>query len=340
MTTVNERMEIPHRRSDDTLQFLRETNPWPKNKHFKILAIDGGGIRGLLPCLILAELEKRFLNGGSIGRHFDMLVGTSSGGIIVLSLGLGKSAKEISQFYFERGSKIFPGSRKFPWRKWKSWFAPSYDLRDLKSELTNIFGDELLKNIEQPVSVPSLEGFDGEPCIFKTPFHTDFERDGDQKIVDVALSTAAAPTYFRAHDFYNNVFLDGGIWANNPSMIGVVDALSCFETNRTQIRLLSLGCGQQMHRLKKGHVFGGKLFWANQIFNTVSRAQSHNALSQAGLLIGKQNLVRLDAPEEKKKTDLDNIEIAFEELPGIARSLVEGSGHKIAEVFLNENITK
>ncbi|MCY4055826.1 MAG: patatin-like phospholipase family protein, partial [Cyanobacteria bacterium MAG CAR4_bin_6] len=75
------------RRSDGARQSLRETQPWPKDQPFKILSIDGGGILGLLPCLVLAEFEKNFLGGESIGKYFDMIVGTSTGGIIALGLG-------------------------------------------------------------------------------------------------------------------------------------------------------------------------------------------------------------------------------------------------------------
>ncbi len=74
------------RRSDGTRQDLRPTQPWPQEKPFKILSIDGGGILGLLPCLILAEIESRVLDGEPIGQHFDMIVGTSTGGIIALGL--------------------------------------------------------------------------------------------------------------------------------------------------------------------------------------------------------------------------------------------------------------
>src|SRR5437762_1563102 len=79
----------PPRRSDGAIQTRRERLPWPSDRPFRILSIDGGGICGILPAAVLAELERRFLNGYSISQYFDMVAGTSTGGIIALALGVG-----------------------------------------------------------------------------------------------------------------------------------------------------------------------------------------------------------------------------------------------------------
>ena len=75
---------VPPRRSDGTIQTRRPQQPWPSDRWFRIMSIDGGGICGILPASVLAELEHRFLGGQSVARHFDMIVGTSTGGIIAL----------------------------------------------------------------------------------------------------------------------------------------------------------------------------------------------------------------------------------------------------------------
>lgn len=85
---------IPPRRSDGTIQHTRLKQPWPQGRPFRILSIDGGGIRGVFPAAVLAELENRFLNGGSIANHFDMIAGTSTGGIIALALAHGMTAQQ------------------------------------------------------------------------------------------------------------------------------------------------------------------------------------------------------------------------------------------------------
>ncbi|WP_412553201.1 CBASS cGAMP-activated phospholipase [Shimia sp. MIT1388] len=323
------------RRSDGTRQSLRPVQSWPSEKPFKILSIDGGGILGILPCMVLAEIEKRFLDGQPIGEHFDMVVGTSTGGIIALGLGQGKSAQEISKLYIERGKYIFPGGRLKRWlRGWAGWAITPYNRSNLERELRREFSDGLLGSSNIPTCVPSFEGRYGEPYVFKTPHHPDYKKDQYERLVDVGISTAAAPTYFAAAQRNGHTFADGGIWANNPAMIGVVDAMTCYDIDRTQIRLLSLGCGQESYRMRWWHRIGGRLVWASLFVSSATRAQSHNALGQAGLMIGRPNMVRLDAPEVAIRIGMDNVDRALAEMPPIARSLVEGAGHRINEMFL------
>lgn len=100
----------PPRRSDGTIQHTRIKLPWPKGRLFRILSIDGGGIRGVFPAAYLAEIEKRFLGGASIANHFDMIAGTSTGGIIALALAHGMTAQQALSIYVERGERIFPVS--------------------------------------------------------------------------------------------------------------------------------------------------------------------------------------------------------------------------------------
>ena len=101
-------MYVPPRRSEGTIEHTRLKQPWPKDRLFRILSIDGGGIRGVFPAAYLAELERRFLGGKPVGRHFDMVAGTSTGGIIALALASGMSAAQALQVYVERGERIFP----------------------------------------------------------------------------------------------------------------------------------------------------------------------------------------------------------------------------------------
>jgi len=325
------------RRSDGTRQTLRPVQPWPAEKPFKILSIDGGGILGILPCMVLAEVEKRFLGGEPIGQHFDMIVGTSTGGIIALGLGQGKSAQEISKLYIERGRFIFPGNRLTRWlRGLAGWAFTPYNRANLENELRREFGDGLFGSSSAAICIPSFDGRYGEPYVFKTPHHPDYKKDQYERLVDVGLSTAAAPTFFAAVKRNGYVFADGGIWANNPAMIGIVDALTCYDIDRTQIRLLSLGCGQESYRMRWWHRIGGKFVWASAFVTSAMRAQSHNALGQAGLLIGRPHLLRLDAPEVVNRIGMDNVDRALAEMPPVARSLVEASGQRISQIFLQD----
>ena len=328
---------VPPRRSDGTIQTRRVQLPWPKDRPFRILSIDGGGICGILPASVLAELENRFLGGAPISNHFDMIAGTSTGGIIALALGKGMTAAQARDIYVDHGDRIFPPTgrlgRAMRWLKQKQRFV--YEREALEEELLRAFGDTALGESKVRLCIPAFEGHHCEPWIYKTSHHPDYKRDQFERMKVVGLATAAAPTYFAALPNNGYTMVDGGLWANNPVMNAVVDVLACFDVDRSQIRILSLGCGETSFKVDTAKARGGQWQWKG-VIQAAMRAQSLNALSQAFLLIGKNQVVRLDAPESENPIDLDDFRRASTELPSMARSLVEASGHKIAEMFLRE----
>lgn len=328
---------VPPRRSDGTIQKQRVPLPWPADRPFRILSIDGGGICGILPACVLSELESRFLGGKSIGKHFDMIAGTSTGGIIALGLAHGLTAAQVRDIYMEKGGLIFPPrgriGRAVSWLRQTQRYA--YEREPLKDELLRIFGDTALAEAKNRLCIPSFEGTHGEPWIYKTPHHPDYKRDKFEKMVTVGLATAAAPTFFAALRNNGYTMVDGGLWANNPVMNAVVDALACFTIDRRQIHVLSLGCGETTFKVDASKSLGGLWQWRKAIEGAM-RAQSLNALGQTYLLVGKDQVCRLDAPESTNPIDLDDYIRAKAELPGMARSLVEASGHRVAATFLSE----
>jgi uncharacterized protein len=253
----------PPRRSDGTLQGLRKLLPWPKDMPFRILSIDGVGICGILPAAILAELERRYLDGKSIAGHFDMIAGTSTGGIIALGLGHRKTAADILQVYTERGGNIFPPTNSLGrwYRLIRQGRRYVYERKPLEEELLRIFGQTTFGESNTRLVIPTFEGRHGEPWIYKTPHHPDYKRDRHERMVNIGLSTSAAPTYFEALSNGGYVMVDGGLWANNPAMNAVVDALACYDIDRRQIQVLSLGCGERTFKvddkLARGGSFAG-----------------------------------------------------------------------------------
>ena len=329
----------PPRRSDGTIEHYREKLPWPKDKQFRILSIDGGGICGILPASILSELERRYLSSAPIGGYFDMVAGTSTGGIIALGLAKGFTATQIRDVYVDRGQFIFPpatGIRRFL-RNLRRVVHYVYDPKSLREELLILFGNDVLASVRGRVCIPAFEGRYGEPWIYKTPHHPDYDRDQHELLVDVCMATASAPTYLKSFARNGYVMVDGGIWANNPVMNAVVDALACYQLDPRQIRVLSLGCGETSFRVTPGRMSGGLFQWRHAI-RAAMRAQSLNALGQAYLLLGKDHVVRLDAPESKKPIALDDVSRACAELPQMARSLVEGAGRSLASTFLHPGV--
>jgi uncharacterized protein len=329
------------RRSQGTMLRRREQLDW-LGGDFRILAIDGGGIKGILPAAILAECERRFLRGGSAVGYFDLIAGTSTGGIIALGLGAGMRAEEVLQIYLRHGASIFPQ----PWippvpfgRQLRSVYQFArdlavyrYDREPLERALRDCFGNRTLGSVEQRLNIPAFDGFN-EVNVLKTPHHPDFRLDWQEELVTVALATSAAPTFFSTYRNGTRHFADGGVWANNPIMVAVVDALSCFNIDRHKIKVLTLGCGDQDLRMSDGQVRRGGMFHWRAIIESAMHLQSQNALGQAGLLIGREKMLRLTAAPTLEPIALDDYARASGELPAQARRLVEENSERLEAFF-------
>lgn len=334
------RAETPPARSAGALIRRRVPQPWPEAQEFRILAIDGGGIKGIFPAAFLAGLEKRFLGESSIARYFDLIAGTSTGGIIALGLGAGLMAAELRDLYISRGLEIFPPQR---WLgrllgKLRQCFRYRYGRDALARVLDETFGQKTFGESKSRLCIPSFDGRHSEVYIFKTPHHPDYELDGREQMRKVAAATSAAPTFFRPLEDGGYAFVDGGVWCNNPIMVGLVDALACFAVPRERIRILSLGCGNSPYtvgRFRKK--LGGFLAWKDIILAAM-RLQSHNALGQAGLLIGADRIIRVDAPATANPIDLDDYVRASRELPSAASKALEKYGESVAAHFLHEQV--
>jgi patatin-like phospholipase/acyl hydrolase len=331
---------LNQRRSSGTLQTLREQLPWPEGRPFRILSIDGGGIRGILPASILTELEQRFLKGDSIGNHFDMIAGTSTGGIIALGLSMGLPASTILELYVEHGAEVFPElkwdllSLRSGWRSVRGLRHHTFSPAPLKTHLDKIFEKRILGQAVRRLCVPSFDGFT-EVNVFKTPHHRDYKKDWREEFVTVAMATAAAPTFFPVYKDRGRFFADGGVWANNPVMIALVDALVCYQLQRRQVFILSLGSGDSEIRITKNQILKGGLWHWRDVISSAMHLQSQNANGQAGLLIGRDQLIRLNAPAMPESSiRMDDYARSNSELPLIAKRLVDEHGDLIRERFL------
>ncbi len=245
---------------------------------FRILSIDGGGIRGIIPAKVLAELERELellYPGKKLYEHFDLICGTSTGAILAIAIALGIPAKDLVRFYKENAKIIFPNwYLKFIPSKAKAIITSIYSNRQLAAKLKEIYSSAngnkppLLNDLKANVCIPSFNGGVGEINVLKTKHHKEYKRDYKLFAHDVALSSASAPVYFPPHTFsYNNEFgnghnenmIDGGIFANNPSLIGVFEATDKLKIDIADIHLLSLGTGKGKHIIKSSwkpkHIF-------------------------------------------------------------------------------------
>lgn len=328
-------------RSAGTLYRRRKRLPWPENRDFRILSIDGGGIRGILPLAFLARLEETYLQGDSIANYFDLITGTSTGGIIALGLGKGLTATEILNIYVESGGAVFPPlnflQRRGQW--WKSWIFNRCNSEKLKRLIDEIFDGSQIWESKTRLCIPAAETKHYEPFIFKTPHHPDYKKDWPKTMAHAAETTSAAPTFFspvKGTDGYE--FVDGGIWANNPIMVGVADTLSCYDLKREQIKILSLGCVKDKYNMSPlRNRFGGPIFWTKLVFECM-HLQSHNVVGQARLIVGGDNVHRVDSDPISPKIELSDWKRSCSMLPVIANKLFIENGDKIRSDFLQERV--
>ena len=300
----------------------------------RILTIDGGGIKGVFPAAFLATVEDTIED--NIANYFDLIVGTSTGGIIALSLGLGLSAKEILMFYEEHGPLIFRGNRLLRWLRWFGF--SKYSSAPLKEALEACFGDKKLGDSKKRLVIPSLNLENGEVHIYKTAHHSRLERDYKERVVDVALATASAPTYFPTHRSVAGIpLMDGGMWANNPVGMSVVEAITLLDWPRNSLKVLSLGCTAAPLNVNWGrNVPLGSLYWAPKFVDVFMHAQSHASLGTAKLLAEHENVIRIDPLVDRRKFSLDKTS-GINSLKGYGASEARKALPEIRKVFLGDH---
>ncbi|WP_165919027.1 hypothetical protein [Rhodovulum adriaticum] len=147
------------------------------------------------------------------------------------------------------------------------------------------------------------------------------------------MATSAAPTFFSTYRNGTRHFADGGVWANNPVMVALVDAMSCFNVDRHKIEILSLGCGDQDLRMTDDQIKRGGMFHWRTIIESAMHLQSQNALGQAGLLIGRDRMLRLTSAPTLEPIGLDDFVRASRELPAQAKRLVEENAERLEAFF-------
>jgi uncharacterized protein len=261
---------------------------------FRILSLDGGGIKGTFSAAVLARLEKQL--GCRIAEHFDLIVGTSTGGILAIGLGLGFSAAELLDFYVQRGSTIFPSTAAESRLGWlRQIFRPKHSHQILRNELTKILGDRAFCASTCPLVIPTYDAIGGRIYLMKTCHAPGLVRERDARAVDVALATSAAPTYFQAATFpgHNDAsYVDGGVWANSPAMVGVTEAIHFFKQRPQNIALLSIGATYSPFNIAHKQK-AGAAGWNVGLISLMFEAQVQAARAQAGLIAGKFH--RIDA---------------------------------------------
>ena len=263
-----------------------------KSQHRRVLCIDGGGILGTFPAAFLAGLEQHLPR--PIGSYFDLIAGTSTGGIISIGLAMGLRATELLDLYETRGPEIFsqgngPVSNfifdKFRFARWL--VMNKHDARPLRAALEDVLRGKRIGDAKTRLLIPAWNPVARSVYIYKTAHHARLRNDYKCLAVDAAMATAAAPTYFRHHVTEHAVGLtDGGTWANNPTALAVVEAITMLGWPRDSLHVLSLGCLEETYSIPK---WAGIGTLGSKLMKLFMDGQSHSAMGIAKLLTGHEH---------------------------------------------------
>jgi patatin-like phospholipase/acyl hydrolase len=254
---------------------------------FRILSIDGGGIRGIIPATILASIEER--TGKPISQLFDLIAGTSTGGILALGLtkadSMGKpefSAQDLCQLYQRDIPDIFSSPQSW----WGNLLRPKYRSFAFQRVLKNAFGEFRLKNALTDVLIPCYDIEHRLPYLFKSRL-AKLDTEFDFQMRDVALAASASPTLFHPVQFPRSrngraiCLVDGGVYANNPALTAVSEIKSMYPGENQKFFIVSLGTGKTTRPLTNEFIsLWGYVHWSRPMLELVFESISESVHEQ------------------------------------------------------------
>ena len=269
-------------------------------ERFSILALDGGGTRGIYSAQVLAELEDRF--DVPIRDRFDLIAGTSTGSIIAGAAATCVPMAEVVELFEKRASRIFPRKPLH-----FGFFGSRYSQKPLEEVLRDCLPDATMGEISTPLMVTGSDISTGEVQVFKSRYLADlsfpYVRDGDIPLVEAILASSAAPTYFDPVQVGGGLLADGGLWANNPSILAVTEAMSKFRRPVEQIHILSVGTGHSVNMYRQRRFWGIFTGWGHKkLISYFLNLQSQSSSNMAKLILGER-YVRLDPEIEDWSLD-------------------------------------
>ncbi|MGE0159504.1 MAG: CBASS cGAMP-activated phospholipase [Gemmatimonadales bacterium] len=288
---------------------------------FRVLSIDGGGIRGIIPALILAEVESRAKR--PVAKLFDLVAGTSTGGILAVGLampGTGRkpkyAARDLVGLYEEEGAAIFHRSRWHHIRAVGNLAEEKYPSDGIERVLAERFGKAWLSQVLTNVLVTAYDIELRQPHFFKSD-RARKKPERDFHLADIARATSAAPTYFEPAQIRSRAgddpvtLVDGGVFANNPAACALVESICTYEAKLADITFLSLGTGELTRPILYEEAKGwGLAKWAQPILSVVFDGVSDTVDFQVQSLLGtatkKSRYLRIQAPLHEGNDDMDD----------------------------------
>lgn len=328
---------------------------------FQILSLIGGGIRGAFVTSYLKELEAKL--GRPIAECFDLIAGTSTGGIIAAGLASGRTAAEVHQFYVDHGASIFterePYKSKGAWKliyPWVNWifkkktggsldsaFRSRFCTHTLQAAFDEGFGEDTLGDIRcTRLIMPAVNLTKGQPHVFRSCHLPKAVHDREIRIADAVIATTAAPTYFPHRQIGENAFVDGGVWAADPSMLAVAEAVRIQQFQKlldpdapivtNNIHLLSIGTGRAQFSLSPPGADAGLLFWASRIAEVMGTSQAQGVHLPLKFFLGSRyRHVNFKMTEKWGLDEVQHIPKLFE----VGEQRAEETFAEIEEAFLN-----
>jgi len=216
-----------------------------RRNEFRILALSGGGYLGLYTAVVLAQLEQKL--GEPLGRRFDLMAGTSVGGLLAMALAFEVPMVAIVELFLNRGEEIFSARRKPSGAVTRlidlgrSVMGPKYSGAALRAELQRLFGDRTLGQAIHAVVIPAVDVTRSETKVFKTPHVEASCGDETCRVVDVTMATCAAPAYFPSVPIAGRLYADGGLFAVAPDQVAMHEAEHFMRVKPAQVRMVSIG---------------------------------------------------------------------------------------------------
>jgi patatin-like phospholipase/acyl hydrolase len=280
---------------------------------YNILALDGGGVRGLFTAQVIKNIFSCFPEFIS---NVDLIAGTSTGGILALALATETDPTSLSDFYLQNLPKVFEDSYWDDVKDLGNLLGADYDYANLKKVLKKHFGDKKLDDLNKKVLIPTFD-LDNEAeglRTWKPKYFNNFQEDDLQElIVDVAIRTAAAPSFFPVYQG----FADGGISANSPGMSAVAQALN-EGINLPDINLLAIGTGYCPTFISGKKLDWGVSQWAKFLVPIFVDSMMFSTRYQCKKFLGDR-YHRVDTALSKKieLDDTDNLNYLVESANGI-----------------------
>ena len=275
---------------------------------FRVLSLDGGGIKGTYTAAVLAQLEA--MTGKRLADHFDLITGTSTGGIIAIALGMGVSTKDVLRLYVEKGPHLFPVPRMGVFGRMFAFCRhlalPKCSQSTLRSAIQAVIGEKRLGNSQVRLVIPAFDATSGKIQLFKTAHDERDKQDYKVSALSVALATAAVPTYYPAYaEVGAGCYLDGGVWANRPAMVGLIEATQVLGHPLKDVEILSIGTTSQPFHVDRSRRRGGVVKWNVGLLELLMQAQADAAVGQAKLLTSDR-MVRIDIQTKANRFTLDD----------------------------------